>query len=136
MGPGAGLTKEKGIREIFTAGPEVFAAGGTAEDFYMLKEQNVAVDPFKLLVESLPKHCLNMYERPDMKSLMNESFDLILTQPLFNECSMGYIHRIRSNSKDKTPLILFIPTTAPNFVVGWVGGYHSPSFVSNMFLGK
>lgn len=134
LGPGKGLTKEKSIREIFTFDASVLM-NGTGTDMFTRTETGEKVNPFTMLSQILPVHCRAVYDRPDIQALMTETFDLILFQPLFNDCALGLVYKImRNNPSGTTPLVLFSPTSAPNFLVDYVGGHYPASFVSNVFL--
>lgn len=134
VSPSKGLTKEPNIREIFTfEGDAIWKEFKV--DMYTMKERNEEMNPFTMLTQIIPKGCRELYDRPEIKDLLQMEFDLVLLQPLFNDCALGLIHQIMTkNGSNPTPLVLFSPLSAPNFMVEYLGGYHPSSFVSNTFL--
>lgn len=116
----------KNIREIFTLDLETMM-----EDKFNpfeMKKTGQKMNPF-LMLDEFGDICRKTYDLPQIKGLLKEDFDLIFMQPLFNDCVLGLVHRL------KAPLVLFMPIGAPNFLVSKIGGHLPPSFVSNVFLG-
>jgi hypothetical protein len=72
-------------------------------DVFQMKERGEAVNPFLMLV-SFGDICTQTYQLPEVKALLKEKFDLIFLQPLFNDCALGLVYRL------KAPFILFSPT--------------------------
>ncbi|OXA46599.1 UDP-glucuronosyltransferase 2C1 [Folsomia candida] len=134
LSPSKGLTKEPNITEIFGINSDAMWKEYNL-DLFAMKERNEEMNPWTLLTQIVPKGCREIYERPEVKALYDIDFDLILLQPLFNDCALGFIHKIMTKSNATTPpLVLFLPLSAPNFVVSKLGGYHPSSFVSNTFV--
>jgi len=42
----------------------------------------------------LEKHCRKYYDMPELRHILNEKFDLILSSYTFNECGFGIIHKL------------------------------------------
>ncbi|XP_021960380.1 UDP-glucuronosyltransferase 2A3 [Folsomia candida] len=116
------------ITEIFTLDLEAIMAGKF--DPYKLKKEGKGINPFLILEEfGLPDICRRSYNLPQVQGVLKESYDLVFMQPLFNECALGIVYRL------KVPLVLFFPTNVPNFLAQKIGNHFPPSFVSNVFLG-
>jgi len=122
---------KEGIREIKTVGMDTMKAADL--NVYDMKEQNLDLDVFQFLTELAPKACRELYDRADIQGIMAESFDLIILQPMFNDCALGLVHKLMQ--RNLAPLILFTPTSTPSFIVGFTGGHHPPSFVPSTFTG-
>ncbi|OXA46500.1 UDP-glucuronosyltransferase 2B7 [Folsomia candida] len=134
LSPTKGLSKHPNITEIFTFGSDEIWSDNNI-DLFAMRERNEEINPWTMLTQVVPKYCREVYDRADVKALYATDFDLILIQPLFNDCALGLVHKIMSkNGKSKTPLVLFSPTSAPNFLVEKLGGNHPSSFVSNTFI--
>jgi glucuronosyltransferase len=114
------------VKEIFTYDFE--KAMEQKFDLVKMKESGQIVNPFGMVPEYV-RVCEIVYDRPEIQALMREKFDLILMQPVFNDCAYGVVHKI------KAPLVLFAPTSVAGFLVNKVGGYFPTSFVPNIFLG-
>jgi len=114
----------KNIREVFTSDTEkVFGK----VDFFELKESGSQAGPFQVF-ETMFKVCEATYDLPQVKSLLNEKFDLIFVQPLFNDCVMGMVHKLNA------PMVLFTPTGISPSIAQVVGSYFPPSFSPNFML--
>jgi len=131
LSPLMGFT-QTGIREIPTVDMGLLTKDLNL-NMYEMKEANVDADVFALLTEIAPKHCAALYDRADIQAIMEESFDLVIRQPMFNDCALGLVHKVMQQKK--APLILFTPTSAPSFIVGFTGGHHPPSFVPGVLTG-
>jgi len=127
VSPVKAMKEIKNVKEIFTIDLEKGMLGSRFNVFEM-KEKKTSLNPF-MLVDEFGAVCRQSYDLPQVKELINQKFDLIFFQPLFNDCVLGLIHRL------KAPLVLFFPTTAPTFLLSKLGGDHPPSVTPNLFLG-
>lgn len=126
-------TSKGGVRRIFSVDPDVFMKSFNISIYEMKENDEDVSNPFEILTVVTPKLCGELYDRKDVQALMEEPFDLVIIQPLFNDCALGLVHKVMT--KNKAPLILFTPTSAPSFVVSRTGGHHPPSFVPSIFTG-
>ncbi|CAL8089908.1 unnamed protein product [Orchesella dallaii] len=97
-------------------------------DLFKMKEENKQMNPF-LMFGWFEGVCRDTYDLPQVQAILNESFDLILMQPMFNDCALGLVYRL------KAPLVLFSPVSIANFLAEKVGVYFPPSFIPNVMLG-
>jgi len=97
-------------------------------DMIEMKESNTQLNPF-LLVPGYVTLCNKIYDKPDIKNLLKQKFDLIFLMPVFNDCSLGLVHKLGA------PFVMFAPTSVPSFLANKIGNSFPTSFVPNTFLG-
>ena len=112
------------MREILTVDSEEFLE--KLPNLFEMKERNEKYNPF-LMVDNFINICKQSYEVPQVKALQNEQFDLIIHQPLANECTAGFLHKFN------TSMILIVPLSAPSSLVSTLGSPSPLSFVPNLF---
>jgi hypothetical protein len=96
-------------------------------NMFEMKESGKKLNPF-LMIGWFDKLCRDTYDLPLIKELMKEKFDLIISQPLFNDCAMGFIHHFN------TSLVLITPVSTPP-MFSWITGTPAPpSFNPHFFL--
>ena len=81
------------IRNI--VGPDNKAALDTFENFYEARSRGVIIHPM-LLFPFTEIVCRSHYDLPEVKALRNETFDLVMTNGLLNECVFGLIHHFNT----------------------------------------
>lgn len=97
-------------------------------DPFGMKEKNQNINPF-LMLNWFTDLCEASYDLPQVKAILEEDFDLIFMQPLFNDCVLGLVHRL------KAPFVLFSPVSVGGFMAEKIGNHFPPSFQPNLFLG-
>jgi hypothetical protein len=98
-------------------------------NFFELREKGQYISPFAMCMNRFQDLCRRTYDLPVVQSLLHEKFDLVLLQPMFNECTLGFVHKLN------TSLILISPFAVPAWVSSLLGSPSLPSFVPNMFSG-
>ncbi|ODN00424.1 UDP-glucuronosyltransferase 2B23 [Orchesella cincta] len=121
----------KNVKDIITMDGEAMMVKFMKEqnfDMFKMKEENKQMNPF-LMFGWFEGMCRHTYDLPHVRDILNESFDLILMQPMFNDCALGLVYRL------KAPLVLFSPVSIANFLAERAGVYFPPSFIPNVLLG-
>lgn len=126
--PIKGTKKMENVSEVLSLNWEEVMAAEFEQDLYRMKENNEDANPF-LMVPLFSKICEETYDLPQIQALLDEKFDLIFMQPIFNDCALGLVHRL------KAPLVLFSCVNVPSFIAEKVGNHFPPSFQPNLFLG-
>lgn len=119
------------IKEILTLDWEELEKKFQAEkkfDPFENKKTGKQMNPF-LMLEWFTELCKDTYELPIIRQIMEEDFDLIFFQPMFNDCALGLVHRL------KAPMVLFSPVGVAGFLASKVGAHFPPAFHPNLFLG-
>ncbi|ODN00425.1 UDP-glucuronosyltransferase 2C1 [Orchesella cincta] len=127
MTPVEPMKPMKNIKEILSMDLEkVF--GDNRFDAFEQKEKGHTMNP-SLMIELITEICEKSYEQQHVMDILNEKFDLVFLQPLFNDCILGLIYRLQ------VPLVLFTPTTVPSFIASKVGANFPSSITPNFMLG-
>jgi glucuronosyltransferase len=114
------------LREIFTYNFE--QSVDQRHDFFSMKQANIAYNPF-LLIRDYRETCGMIYDKPEIRALLEESFDLIIAQAIFNDCALGIVHKM------KIPFIMYNPMGVASYQARKLGGHFPPSFVPEQIMG-
>lgn len=120
----------KNIKEILTMDGENLQEKLMKEqnlDLFKMKEENKQMNPFSMF-HWFDGVCRDTYDLPQVRAIMEESFDLILMQPMFNDCALGLVYRLGA------PLVLFSPVSVAGFLVDKIGLHFPSSVVPNLLL--
>lgn len=120
----------KNVKEILTLDWEELQKKFIEEnkfDIFEIKKSGKTMNPF-LMLEWFEDLCKNSYDLPQVKDILKEEFDLIFFQPMFNDCVLGLLYRL------KAPIVLFSPVGVAGFLAEKVGSHFPPSFHPNLFL--
>ncbi|KAF4519855.1 UDP-glycosyltransferase-13 [Ephemera danica] len=74
------------------------------------------------------EHCPRMLNMPEVKSLLNEKFDLVILSMFFNDCFLPFAYH------NKAPLIMFSPSGMMSWVGTNVGNPEPTAYVPSIFL--
>jgi len=133
VAPIRNVSKEGIRRHIFTVGREEVIQAAKHGSLSGIMGKVSYTHPLLKYYQIMPHFCSQLYNRPDIQSLLSETFDLVIFHPLFNDCALGLIYRIILQSN--APLILYTPMSLPTFLAGATGGHYPPSFVQGIFNG-
>jgi len=98
-----------------------------APDMIEMKMKGESTHP-NSMIKLFSELCLETYALPELQEILNTKYDLVLHEPLFQECAAGFLHKLN------TSLILITPVSAPSDIVRMLGGHSPPSFIPNIFL--
>jgi len=118
--------KVKNLREIFTFDAD--AQFAKLPDLFKSKEAGEEPNPFQM-VDMFKTFCEQSYDLPEVMALLDEKFDLVMVESVFNECAFGLIHKLN------TSLVIVSPLVVPSWTSAALGGFSPPSFVPNIFSG-
>jgi hypothetical protein len=117
--------ESKNVKQILTF--DYMEMFNDMPNMFEMKEKSSQLNPF-MIVEMTRNVCSKTWDLPIIKELMKEEFDLVISQPLFNDCAMGFIHHF------KAPLVLITPISTPPMFT-WITGTPAPrSFNPHFFL--
>jgi len=116
----------KNLREIFTFDAD--AQFAKLPDLFKSKEAGEEPNPFQM-VDMFKTFCEQSYDLPEVMALLDEKFDLVMVESVFNECAFGLIHKLN------TSLVIVSPLVVPSWTSAALGGFSPPSFVPNIFSG-
>jgi hypothetical protein len=118
--------KLPGIREIKTI--DVDEALNSLPDAWELKEKGEDMS-FPMIAKFFGKICADTYDLPQVKAVEKEKFDLIIMQPVFNECIAAWVAAFN------TSLVLVSPGMAPPWISAHFGNPTPVSFIPNFMSG-
>jgi len=116
------------LREIKTIDLDFLFNNDKLPNLFEMKENNQQINPFTML-DIFAQVCTKTFEQPHVMDLLNEKFDLVISQPAGNECTLGYL------TKFKAPMVLVVPLGVPGHIVRMIGSPSPLSFVPNIFTG-
>lgn len=118
----------KNVREIFTFDTDSLLFQSDKYNVFDRSEKKETND-FGKIFETIYLSCEKSFDLPQVRFILNEKFDLVFLQPLFNDCALGIIYRLQ------VPFVLFTPTYVPPYIVNKIGGYLPPSVTPNILTG-
>jgi len=121
------MKEMKNVHEIFTFDVDALLKRSNFNGFDM-KEKGQPVDP-SLMMGMIKEVCEKSYDLPIVVELLNQKFDLVFLQPMFNECILGLIYRLQ------IPFILFTPVSIPSWIGNKIGANFPSSITPNVLLG-
>ena len=116
----------KNVREIQTL--DVEAEFAKMPNAFEMKEKGEDMS-FPVVAKLFGKICAATYDLPHVKALEKEKFDLIIMQPIFNECVAAWVHQFN------TSLLLVLPSIAPSWISKHFGNPNPVSFIPHFMSG-
>ncbi|PSN55490.1 hypothetical protein C0J52_02575 [Blattella germanica] len=81
-----------------------------------------------LLTNLATPHCDGILRLPQVKNLMNQSFDLVITELFDTDCFLGVVHQI------KAPFMYFSSSVLMPWANDRFGNPDNPSYIPNLFV--
>jgi len=111
----------KNIRHI--CGEDAHAKTDKVPNMFETRANRESSNPFFDIVDFLDGICRNQLEMPEVQQLLDEPFDLVMVNLLFNECAYGLA------SQFKVPIIGISPQSSVAWMSSAMGAPVPPSFV-------